>query len=501
MILAQTPLVFPSVSWLAIAPEILLGVGAALVLLFDVQFKPKVTELGFFVGAILLAAFGFTIRQYQRVQDLSIATGGDLEAVVPQAFPFNAMIVLDSNAVFGRFLMLGITALGIATGWKLFESLGRRAAEAFALVLISAAGFMFMASSVHLMMIFLGLEVGSLALYVLAGISRERDNSEEAAIKYFLLGSVASAVFIYGVALTYAAVGNMNLLSIQQFVGNAIFAKPAVLFIGMALLIVGLAFKVSAAPFHSWAPDVYQGAPAGIVGYMAAAAKIGGFSALTRILFTAFPSFSDSWAPLIAGIAVLSMVIGSVVALVQDDVRRLLAYSGVAHAGFILTGVVAGPSGGNEIWFYLAVYTVQLVGAFGVVAAVSSSGSSGSGIDSFRGLATRSPFLAGSFAVLLLGMAGLPLTSGFIAKFGVFTEAWKSGFEWLVIVAVIASVVAFFFYLRVIVAMFMEDSDGEPVAPPVLAIRIALAVAAIITVVVGVLPNGLLSLAGETSPF
>ena len=501
MTFAQTALEFPSVSWLAIAPEIILGVGAALVLLFDVQFKPKTRELGYFVGAVLIAAFGFTFRQYQRVQDLSEATSADLAEVVPQAFPFNAMIALDSNAVFGRFAMLAVTALGVAAGWKLFERLGARAAEGLALVLISAAGFMFMAASLHLMMIFLGLEVGSIALYVLAGITRERADSEEAAIKYFLLGSVASAVFIYGVALTYAGVGDMNLISIQQFLGGSIFTRPGVLLVGLALMIVGLAFKVSAAPFHSWAPDVYQGAPAGIVGYMAAAAKIGGFAALTRVLFTGFPSFVESWAPLIAGVAALSMVLGSVVALVQDDVRRLLAYSGVAHAGFILTGMVGGSTGGDEIWFYLAVYTVQLVGAFGVVAVVSGSSSSGSSIEAFKGLATRAPFLAGTFLVLLLGMAGLPLTSGFVAKFGVFTSAWEAGYEWLVIVAVVASVVAFFFYLRVVVAMYMQEASDEAIARPVLSARLALAVAAVFTVLVGILPDGLLSLAGETTPF
>lgn len=498
MILAQV-LTLPSVGWVAIAPEIILGVGAALILLLDVQYRPKLSGLAAATGAVLAAAFAATVFQYFRVQDLSLASVDQVADLVAQAFPFNAMIVLDAAAVFGRFAMLLVVGLGLSSGWRLFERLGRRAAEGLALVLISAAGFMFMASGMHLMMIFLGLEIGSIALYVLAGITRGETASEEAAIKYFLLGSVASAVFVYGVALTYAGTGAMNLLEIQGIIGRNVFTRPAVLLIGVGLLIVGMAFKVSAAPFHSWSPDVYQGAPAGIVGYMAAAAKIGGFAALTRILFTAFPDLIATWGPLIGAIAVVSMLLGSTVALVQDDIRRMLAYSGVAHAGFILTGVVAGGSGLDEIWFYLGVYTVQLVGAFGVVAAVSGTASSGSSIDAFRGLARRVPFLAATFTALLLGLAGLPLTSGFIAKFGVFTEAWQAGYQWLVIVAVLASVVAFFFYLRVIVAMYMEEPTDEMVSEPILSVRLALGLAAVLTILIGILPGPLLSLAGEVS--
>ncbi len=493
-------LVPPSVGWVAIAPEIILGVGAALVLLFDVQFKPKKSQLALLTGALLAAAFAFTIVQYDRVQSFNQATSDQVSGLVAQAFPFDAMIVLDANAVFGRFAMLLVAGLGLAAGWRLFERLGARAAEGLALVLLSAAGFMFMASSTHLMMIFLGLEVGSISLYVLAGITRGHAKADEAAIKYFLLGSVASAVFIYGVALTYAGSGSMNLLEIQGILDQNVFTRPAVLLIGIALMVVGMGFKVSAAPFHSWAPDVYQGAPGGIVGYMAAAAKIGGFAALIRILFTAFPDFAGTWGPLVAAIAALSMLLGSTVALVQEDIRRMLAYSGVAHAGFILTGVVAGGSGTGEIWFYLGVYTVQLVGAFGVVATVTGATTSGASIDAFRGLAKRVPFLAATFSVLLLGMSGLPLTSGFVAKFGVFTEAWQAGYQWLVIVAVLASVIAFFFYLRVIVAMYMEEPMDEAIAAPSLSVRTSLALTVAITILFGILPGPLLSLAGEASP-
>lgn len=498
MILAQAA---PStyVSWIAIAPEIALALGAAIVLLVDVQFRPRIRALGGVAAMALAVAFGLSILQKLRLDSLL-----DGSLVVPdigrEVFPFAETIAFDPNAVFARFVILIVAGLGVASGWRLFERLGRRAAEALALVLISAAGFMFMASSLHLVMMFLGLEVGSIALYVLAGFSRERSDSDEAAIKYFLLGSVASAVFIYGVALVFAGTGRLNLLAVAQYLPGVQILRPGVLLVGLAMLIVGLAFKISAAPFHSWAPDVYQGAPAGLVGYMAAAAKIGGFAALTRVLFSAFPSMTDDWAPLVAGLATVSMILGALIAAVQDDVRRLLAYSGVAHAGFILTGLVSGGSGAGEVWFYLAVYTVQLVGAFGVVSSVAGAGSGRASIASFAGLARRMPFLATTFAVLLLGMAGLPLTSGFVAKFGVFQSAWQGGFEWLVIVGVFASVVGFYFYLKVIVAMFMQESDAPEMTDPGIPTRWALGFAAAATLALGLFPEPLLALARDTLP-
>jgi NADH-quinone oxidoreductase subunit N len=498
VILAQVPLTTPDVSWLAIAPEISLGLGAALVLLVEVQFLPPIRRLGAMVAGILTVAFGFTVWQWMRIDDLLGSGGG--EELVSEFLPFGQMIAMDHASALARLALIVVAALGVAAGWPLFERLQRRGAEALALVLLATAGFSLMASSVHLMMMFLGLEVGSIALYVLAGITRDRASSEEAAIKYFLLGSVASAVFVYGVALVFAGTGELNLLGVRSFLDGTIVTRPAVLLIGLAMLIVGLSFKISAAPFHSWAPDVYQGAPAGIVGFMAAAAKIGGFAALIRVLHTAFPSMVADWAPLIAGIATLSIVIGGVLALVQDDVRRLLAYSGVTHAGFILTGMVGGGAGAVDVWFYLAVYTIQLVGAFGVVAMVAGATGGPTSISSFGGLGRRQPVAALSFAVLLLGMAGLPLTSGFVAKFGVFQTAWQAGFEWLVIVAVLASVVGFAFYLRVIVAMYMQDGQDDELASPASSNRMVVALAAVITVALGLLPAPLLELAANAIP-
>ncbi len=481
----------PEISWIAIAPDLLLALGAAAVLLIDVQWKPQPRVLGWVVGVTMALAIGFTALQWLQARDAMVA--GDFEGRIA----FSGLIFMDGFAVFSRMALLAATALGVMAGWRFIVSLGRRGAEALALVLLATTGFSLMVASNNLIMLFLGLEVGSIALYVLAGMSRERPESDEAAIKYFLLGSFASAVLVYGVALIYAGTQHFEILEIRGFLGSFIVTDPAVIYIGIGLMIAGLGFKVSAAPFHAWAPDVYQGAPAGLVGYMAAVAKVAGFAAIARVLLTGVDDLDLTWLPVVAGISALSMVLGSVLALVQGDVRRMLAYSGVAHAGFIMTGVVGGSIDG--VLVYLAVYAIQLVGAFAVVAVVSGPDGAGSALDAYRGLARRSPLLAASFTVVLLGMGGLPLTSGFIAKFGVFSEAWASGFEWLVIVAVVASVIAFAFYIRVIVAMYMDESGhGEHLA--IGPTRWVLAVAVGTTILWGIFPTSLLDMAADALP-
>jgi NADH-quinone oxidoreductase subunit N len=481
----------PEISWIAILPEIVLAVGAALVLLVEVQWKPNAGTLGMVAAVTVVFAAAFSVLQWFQAADE--VTFGDGTGLIV----FSGLVLMDGFAVFGRFALLAVTGFGLLAGWQYLEGLGRRGAEAIAMLLLATTGFSIMVASNNLVMMFLGLEVGSIALYVLAGMSRERARSDEAAIKYFLLGSFASAIFVYGVALLFAGTGQLEILEIRRFLAQNVVLSPAVILIGLGLVIVGLGFKVSAAPFHSWAPDVYQGAPGGVVGYMAAMAKIAGFVAMFRILLTGLGSLELRWLPIAAGIAALSMLLGSTLALVQGDVRRMLAYSGVAHAGFIMTGVVGGSS--TSVLFYLAVYALQLVGSFAVVAAVSGPANSESPIDSYRGLYRRSPVLAVSFAILLLGMAGLPVTSGFIAKFGVFADAWSNGFEWLVVVAVLASVIAFAFYLRIIVVMYMDESDVADVAVSS-TIRLVLAAAVVSTIVWGVLPGSLLDLAADALP-
>lgn len=491
MTLAQATMIDPPVvSWLGIAPELVLGVGAALVLLIEVQWKPSRTAIAWAGGAAVIAAALLSVLLHARIES------GD---GISTFLPFAGMIALDGFGVFARYVLLAVAGLGLLAAQRMVQEAGTRAAEMVALMLLATAGFSLMAISANLILTFLGLEIGSISLYVLAGYVRERGNSDEAAIKYFLLGSFASAVFVYGVALVFAGTGNFSIQGVHDYLDGVVVFEPGVILLGLVLLVVGLTFKVTAAPFHSWAPDVYQGAPAGVVGFMAAIAKIGGFAGLVRILVSAFPDLAGDWAPVVAAIAAVSMVVGSVLAIVQDDIRRLLAYSGVAHAGFILTGVLSGGEGTAEIWFYLAIYAVQLVAAFAVVAAVSGPSGSRSALSDYAGLAQRQPFLAATFAVILLGMGGIPLTAGFVAKFGVFSDAWAAGHEWVVIVGVLASVVAFFLYLRVIVTMYMDEPAGEAAAAP-LGVRWVTSVAVVVTLLFGVFPGPLLDLAGRALP-
>jgi NADH-quinone oxidoreductase subunit N len=481
----------PEISWIAIGPDLVLAVGAAVVLLMDVQWKPPKRVLAAVAAFALALAAALTVVQWVEAGD-----------VFHQANPnsllvFSGMISMDRFAVFSRLVLLAITGMGLAAGWRFVVGLGRRGAEAVALVLLATTGFSLMVASNNLVMLFMGLEVGSIALYVLTGLDRDSPKSDEAAIKYFLLGSFASAVLIYGVALIYAGTRQFEITELRSFLGDFLVSHPAVILVGIGLVVAGLGFKVSAAPFHAWAPDVYQGAPAGLVGYIAAVAKIAGFAALTRILLEGVGAFDARWVPALAAVSALSMIVGSLLALVQSDVRRLLAYSGVAHAGFILTGIVGGST--NGVLFYLATYAVQLVGAFAVVSVVNGPGSAGSDLTAYRGLSRRSPLLAGSFAVLLLGMGGLPLTSGFVAKFGVFSEAWASGQQWLVVVAVVSSVVALAFYVRVIVLMYMDDSS-EKATMSVGAVGWVLAIAVGVTIIWGILPSSLLDFAANALP-
>jgi len=470
------------IAWGSLAPELVMVLGAVALLLLDVQRKPGAGVLWGVATMVLVVALGLGIWQWTVTEP----GGGTLA--------FGEMLLFDRGASLARLVVLVITMLSLLAGRSLVAQLGNRAAEGLALMLLASAGFVLMAASQNLVMMFLGLEMGSISLYILAGITGDGVRSDEAALKYLLLGAVASAVFMYGAALVFAGTGQLGLVDIGGFLGSNLLLSPVVLLIGIGLLTVGLCFKVAAAPFHVWAPDVYQGAPAGLVGYMAAVAKVGGFAALARVLLIGFESYRADWAPVVAAIAALSMLVGAVMAIISSDVRRLLAYSGVAHAGFILTGLASGWPGFSSVWFYLAVYTVQLVAAFSVISVLGGPASSGSAISDYRGLYRRSPFLAVVLSVSLLGMAGLPLTTGFVAKLGVFLSAWQEGLEWLVVVAVLASAVAIYLYLRVIVTMYMQSAVTDD---PVICDRPtfwSLGVATAFTLILGVFPQPLLSL-------
>ena len=376
--------------------------------------------------------------------------------------------------------------------------------EVYPLALFSLGGMMLFPASNNLLLMFIALEVLSLPLYLMAGLARRRRLlSQEAAVKYFLLGAFASAFFLYGVALLYGYAGSVDLGDIFVATGQA-QSNDGLLFVGLAMLAVGLLFKVGAVPFQAWTPDVYQGAPTPVTALMAACTKIAAFGALLRVLYVGFGRAEWDWRPMMWAIAILTMVAGAVLAVTQTDVKRMLAYSAVAHTGFILVGVIAlNPRGLSGTLFYLLAYGFTTVASFAVVTLVRDSSGEATHLSQWAGLGRKSPIVAASFAFLLAALAGIPLTSGFTAKFAVFTAGYEGGAVPLVIVGVVASAVTAFFYARVIVLMFFSDAppDGPTVSVPSLYTAGVIALGVAVTVVLGVAPQAFLDLAGDASRF
>ncbi|WP_425383321.1 NADH-quinone oxidoreductase subunit NuoN [Rhodococcus ruber] len=381
---------------------------------------------------------------------------------------------------------------------------GMSQTEVFPLVLFAVGGMLLFPASNDLLTMFIALEVLSLPLYLLCGLARrQRLLSQEAALKYFLLGAFSSAFFLFGVALLYGYAGTVRLAGIADAV--AVRADgDALVVIGAGMLAVGLLFKIGAVPFHSWVPDVYQGAPTPITAFMAAATKIAAFGAMLRVFYVALPGLRDDWRPLLWGVAILTMVAGSVLAVTQNDVKRMLAYSSVAHAGFILTGLIAADRAGlASTMFYLFAYGFSTLGAFAVVTLVRDDLGEATHLSRWAGLGRRSPLVGAVFALFLLAFAGVPLTSGFVSKFAVFGAAAGGGAVPLVIVGVVSSAVAAYFYVRVIVLMFFDepDRDAPAVVAPSALTTVTIAAGAVVTVALGVFPQPLLELVDRVAVF
>ncbi len=376
--------------------------------------------------------------------------------------------------------------------------------EVFPLVLFAVGGMLLFPAANDLLTMFVALEVLSLPLYLLCGLARRRRLlSQEAAMKYFMLGAFSSAFFLYGIALIYGFAGTVTFSGIDNAISGG-GRNDTLLLIGVALLAVGLLFKVGAAPFHSWTPDVYQGAPTPITGFMAACTKVAAFGALMRVFYVALGSLRWDWRPLMWGVAILTMLVGAVVALTQNDIKRMLAYSSIAHAGFVLVGVLAASDAGiSSVLFYLVAYGFATVGAFAVVTLVRDSAGEATHLSQWTGLGRRSPLVAGIFTLFLLAFAGIPLTSGFTGKYAVFSAALAGGAVPVVIVAVLSSVIAAFFYVRVIVLMFFAEpaSDGPTVVVPSFLTTFAVVIGVAVTVVLGVLPQPVLDLADSAASF
>jgi NADH-quinone oxidoreductase subunit N len=400
------------------------------------------------------------------------------------------------------FTQSGVSVPGSAEE-SLATRMGATTTEIYPLTLLSLGGMMLFVTANDLMVLFIALEILSLPLYILCGLARRRRLlSQEASLKYFLLGSFASAFYLFGAVLLYGYAGSMRFADIAAAVGTNV-GMDGLLVPGVLLVVVGLLFKVGAVPFHAWTPDVYQGAPTPVTGFMAACTKVAAFGAMLRVLYVALEGARVEWVPVIAAVSALSMVVGALLAIVQTDIKRILAYSSIAHAGFILTGVLALDAAGiSSTIFYLATYGLMTIPAFAIIALVRSSGTEATLIDQWSGLGRRAPWLAAGFTFLLMAFAGIPLTSGFTGKFAVFSAAFDQGWAWLVVVGVLASAVTAYVYFKVVVLMWLGDGFGDTtVATPSAMTSFVILVGVAATLALGVMPSPLLELTQSTASF
>jgi NADH-quinone oxidoreductase subunit N len=485
------PIAHAPVDWFAIAPEIaLFGAAIAIVILRSVvRHDDRVHP-----ASMLIAIAGVaTAAAFTGVQWGFVHGNGPYQAL-------SGLVAVDGFAVFVQSVILGATLLALLLSGGYLRRENLESPEYFALMLCSATGMLLMASANDLITIFLSLEILSIALYVLAAFDRKRLTSQEAGLKYFLLGSFSSAVFLYGIALVYGATGTTNLTGIAKFFSSVLLLHDGVLFVGLALLLVGLGFKVAAAPFHMWTPDVYLGAPTPVTVFMAAATKAAAFAATLRIFVGAFHVYEVDWRPAMFGLAVLSLLVGSVAAVVQTDVKRMLAYSSVAHAGYVLIGVQAATDKGTSAaLFYVCTYAVMATGAFAVVMLVARHGDDRHALTDYRGLASARPVLAGLLTLFLLAQAGVPFTGGFVAKLSVFSAAIDVGQYWLAVIGMLTAVISAFAYLRVVLAMYAPPDDDAVAEGPRIVIDagagLALSLAAGAIVFLGVVPGIVLDFA------
>ena len=403
---------------------------------------------------------------------------------------FRDMYVVDPFSTFFALLFVGIAIVSVLLSWDYLKRTALNQGEFYALLCLSTLGMIFMAAANDLMMIFLGLELMSIALYVMAGFRKNRFESNEAALKYFLLGAFATGFLLYGMALVYGTTGTTNLTAIGNYLLASPVLKTPLLAIGALLLFVGFAFKVSLVPFHMWTPDAYEGAPTTATAFMSAGAKAAGFAGLLRVAMAALPGVTPDWQELLTWLAILTMTVGNVTAILQSNLKRMLAYSSIAHAGYVLLGVVAGGAAGSSaVLYYLAVYSVMNLGAFGIVSLLGRGTDERVRVQELAGIGFTRPWIAVAFAVFMLGLAGIPPTAGFLGKFYLFRAALSEGHVMLVIAAVLNSVIAVYYYLRPIVVMYMTQPDAEILeVSPALPATIALAALVIATFWLGVLP-------------
>ena len=509
----------PSIEYRLLAPMLIVFAAAVLSVLLE-AFMPRLyrheTQLGLTVAALVAAL----VSVVTLAGEGGIAAEGSVVIDGPALFLQGVILVLAIPGILatadrvldegGVFAPAGSVAPGSQQERLLVEDRVTQT-EVFPLLLFAVGGMLLFPASNDLLTLFIALEVFSLPLYLLCGLARRRRLlSQEASLKYFLLGSFSSAFFLFGAALLYGYAGSVRLSDIADAVSTSA-GNEGLLLIGTGLVAVGLLFKVSAVPFHSWTPDVYQGAPTPITGFMAACTKVAAFGALLRVLYVGVGGLVWDWEPLLWAVAIATMVVGSVIALTQTDIKRLLAYSSIAHAGFVLTGVVAFDATGQDgeilgvssVLFYLLAYGLATIGAFAIVTLVRDAAGEATHLSQWAGLGKRSPLTAGVFAFLLAAFAGIPLTGGFTGKFAVFSAAWAADAQALVVVGVVMSAVAAFFYLRVVVLMYFSAPapEGPSVVLPSPLTTLAIALSVVGTLLLGIFPAPVLDLAANAAAF
>ncbi len=498
----------PVLNYTLLSPILILLAGALIGVLVEAFVSKALrssTQLTLTIGTLVLSLA--QVWKIRNAQSTTAAMGSvviDGPAILLQA----TILIIAIISVFVIADTDHFTALAAALPGSDEErhavQTGNQVTEVYPLTLFAISGMMLFPVSSDLITLFVALEMLSLPLYLMAGLSRRRRlASQEAALKYFLLGAFSSAFFLFGMAYLYGYSASVTFAGIREsVVGGS--GNDVLLLIGMAFLSIGLLFKVGAVPFHAWSPDVYQGAPTPITGFMAAATKVAAFGAMLRIYYTVFANAQWSWSPLLSAIAIITMLFGSFVAIAQHDVKRMLAYSSIAHAGFLLAGVIAlNKAGLDASIFYLFAYGVATVGAFAIVTLVRDANGEVTDLNRWKGLGKRSPWIAATFAGFLLAFAGIPLTSGFIGKFSIFSAAYENGAKAVVIAGVLSSAIAAFFYIRVIVLMFLTDpvQDGTSVEIPSSLTRIAIIFSIVLTMALGVYPAPLLDFITSLATF
>lgn len=452
------------------------------------DLAPLTPELIMVVAGLALLMFELFMEEKAALGLIALTVGAVVLVyaipTAPQGETFGGMFINDNYSAYFKFIFMINLMLTVMLSLRYLKREKAEFGEYYGLLLFSTAGMMFMASSKDLIVLYLGLELMALSTYILAGVKRHDVKSNEAAIKYFLLGGFSSAILLYGISLLYGQTGTTDIYKISDYLRQAEITP--MLLTSMIFIITAFSFKIAAAPFHMWAPDVYEGAPTSVTAFMSVGPKAAGFAVIGRVFYVAFQSMQADWTAIFIGIAILTMAVGNILALVQTNIKRMLAYSSIAHAGYALLGVISGTIEGlNAMIVYFMIYAFMNIGAFAIVILLNK----GENISDYNGLSKSHPFVAGLMLVFMFSLTGIPPTAGFIGKFNIFMAAIKAGYAWLTIIAVMFSAISAYYYLRIVMNMYMKDMTedvGVSISP---ALGVAIGVTVIMVLILGVMPS------------